>query len=117
ALHYEDLYAGRTDLVGKYKGLASIIDYKTSVFRKKTEYLESYKLQVAAYAVAHEWMFPEQQFEQAVILIGIRPSPEYKKAATVQRVIMDAAELQTYRERWTEVLWEYHAGGLNTTAA
>lgn len=104
ALHYEDLYAGRTDLVGIYKGKPSIIDYKTSKFFKATEYLENYKLQLAAYTIAHEWMFPEVEFTQGVLLIGTRPNPEYRKTAEVQVIIIPEEELDVYKIKWTEVL-------------
>lgn len=109
ALHYEDLYAGRTDLVGVYDGKPSIIDYKTSKFLKKDEFIYNYKLQLAAYSIAHEWMFPEVEFEQGVLLIGMRPNEKYNKPAQVQTVIIDQDELDEFRVRWCDVLTDFHS--------
>ena len=72
ALYCHALYAGRTDLIGVYGGIPSIIDYKTSKFFKKDTYIRNYKLQTAAYAVAHDEMFGETGIRQGVLLIGMR---------------------------------------------
>jgi len=109
ALHYDNLFAGRTDLVGVYAGRPSIIDYKSSKYFKKSEWLEDYKLQVAAYSIAHDDMFPSEKIEQAVLLIGTRPNPEYKLPPNYQRVVIPHDELESYKDRWIEVLDGYYA--------
>lgn len=109
ALYLEQLYAGRTDLVGVFKRKPSIIDYKTSKFHKKDAYLEHYKMQIAAYKMAHEEMFPEQRIEQGVLLIGQRPNAKFKKRAQLQTVIIDEEELLVYQEKWLDVLEGYYA--------
>lgn len=109
ALHYDNLFAGRTDLVGVYGGYPSIIDYKSAKYFKKAEYLEDYKLQTAAYALAHDTMFPSEKIEQAVLLIGTRPNPEYKVPPNYQRVVIPQAELEQYKDQWVEVLDNYYA--------
>lgn len=43
--------AGRTDVIGKYKHKNSIIDYKTSRRLKKIEWVDSYWMQEAGYAI------------------------------------------------------------------
>lgn len=56
-LYYPDLYAGATDLVGVYEGVESIIDFKQSNKPKRREWIEDYKLQLAAYALAHNEVY------------------------------------------------------------
>ncbi len=109
ALHYDNLFAGRTDLVGVYADLPTIIDYKSAKYFKKAEYLEDYKLQVSAYSLAHDTMFPSETIEQAVLLIGTRPNPEYKVPPNYQRVVIPRDELESYKDRWIEVLDGYYA--------
>lgn len=108
-LHYEALYAGRTDLVGVFKRKPSIIDYKTSKFRKSPEYLEPYKMQIAAYRLAHEHMYPGYEFDQGVLLFAMRPSKKFRKNAQSQVIIIDKDELDYFSEKWIDVLETYHA--------
>ena len=49
--------AGRCDCVGTYKGIPSIIDFKTSIRVKTEDRIEDYKYQLAFYAQAHNEMF------------------------------------------------------------
>lgn len=56
-LYYPGLYAGATDLVGLYENVESIIDFKQSNKPKKREWIEDYKLQLAAYALAHNEIY------------------------------------------------------------
>ena len=111
ALHLEDWYAGRTDLVGVYQGKPSIIDYKTSKWYKKEEYIRDYKLQTAAYAVAHDHMFGTD-IEQGVLLIGTRPNEKYGTMPKLQKVIIPRAELNDNRLKWLDIVEDFHAGRL-----
>ena len=56
-LYYPGLYAGATDVVGIYDGQESIVDFKQSNKTKRREWLEDYKLQLAAYALAHNEVY------------------------------------------------------------
>jgi ATP-dependent exoDNAse (exonuclease V) beta subunit len=56
-LYYPGLYAGATDVVGVYDGQESIVDFKQSNKTKRREWLEDYKLQLAAYALAHNEVY------------------------------------------------------------
>ena len=111
ALHLEDFYAGRTDLVGVYEGKSSIIDYKTSKRFKKEEYVRDYKLQTAAYAVAHDYMFGTD-IEQGVLLIGTRPNFEYGTMPRMQKVIIPREEMNENRLKWMDIVEDFHAGRL-----
>jgi hypothetical protein len=56
-LYYPGLYAGATDVVGIYDGAESIVDFKQSNKPKRREWIEDYKLQLAAYALAHNEVY------------------------------------------------------------
>ena len=53
-LHYEDRWAGSTDVVGVYDNKPTIIDFKQSNKPKREEYVEDYYYQIAAYSLAHK---------------------------------------------------------------
>ncbi len=108
ALHYENLYAGRTDLVGVYNGKPSIIDYKTAKYFKKDEWIQEYFMQTAAYAIAHDWMFPDFEIEQAVLLIGTRPNPEYNVPPKCQIVTVGREDLEINKDKWIDVVDGYY---------
>ena len=59
-LFYPGLFAGQTDLVGVHKGQDAIIDFKQTNKPKKEEWIGDYKLQLAAYAMAHNILFKTQ---------------------------------------------------------
>lgn len=62
--------AGRVDCIAKFNGILSVIDFKTSAKPKKKEWIESYFLQQAAYAI----MFHEQTgiyIDQLVTIISV----------------------------------------------
>lgn len=67
---YSDILelAGRCDCVGVYKGVPSIIDFKTSGKIKNSERVEEYRLQLAAYALMHNELFGTN-IEQGIILM------------------------------------------------
>ena len=50
-------YAGRTDMVGVWKGQPSIVDFKTSKKPKQATQIRDYFIQCCGYAVAHNEMF------------------------------------------------------------
>jgi hypothetical protein len=56
-LYYPGLYAGATDLCGVYQGRESIVDFKQTNKPKRDEWITDYKLQMAAYAMAHDYVY------------------------------------------------------------
>lgn len=92
-LYYPELYAGTTDLVGLWKGVPSIIDYKTSKKLKSEEHILNYKLQACAYAMAHNFLYGTD-IKQGVILMVTRDF-EY------QEFIVDTEE---YMPQWLDRL-------------
>jgi len=56
-LYYPELYAGSTDVAGVYDDAEAIIDFKQSNKLKRREWIDDYKLQLAAYALAHNEIY------------------------------------------------------------
>ena len=57
ALYYPGLYSGTTDLVGVHDGEPAIMDHKQTNKPKKEEWVEDYKMQLVAYALAHNEVY------------------------------------------------------------
>lgn len=67
--------AGTVDCIAEYNGRLSIIDFKTSTGNKKKEWISSYFMQCAAYAI----MYEELAFipvTQLVVIVGVEEEPE-----------------------------------------
>jgi genome maintenance exonuclease 1 len=99
-LYYPELYAGQTDLCGVYQGRDSIIDFKQSNKPKKDEWIEDYKLQLAAYATAHDCIY-ETKIEQGVILM-CTPDNFF------QRFIINGAQFREYKWKWLDKVDHYY---------
>ena len=101
-LHYPGLYAGATDLCGIYQGRDSIVDFKQSNKPKKDEWIEDYKLQLAAYATAHDCIYGTN-IEQTVILI-CTPDNFF------QRFIVNGDRFRHYKSEWLKRVDRYYTG-------
>ena len=67
-LHYPGLYAGSTDLVCLHNDLETIVDFKQSNRPKREEWIEDYYMQIAAYAMAHDYVYGSK-IKQGVIMV------------------------------------------------
>ena len=67
-LHYPGLYAGSTDLVCLHNDMESIVDFKQANRPKKEEWIEDYYMQIAAYAMAHDYVYGSK-IRQGVIMV------------------------------------------------
>ena len=67
-LHYPGLYAGSTDLVCRHNGMDTIIDFKQANRPKNKDWIEDYYLQIAAYAMAHDYVY-NSQIQQGIIMV------------------------------------------------
>ena len=68
-LYAEGIYAGTTDAVGIFEDAPAIIDFKNARSIRKEEWVQDYKLQVAAYALAHNEMFGTE-IKKGVVLLA-----------------------------------------------
>ena len=99
-LHYPDLYAGQTDLVGIYQGRDSIIDFKQTNKPKKDEWITDYYLQGAAYATAHDCIY-NTNIEQIVVLM-CTPDNFF------QRFIINGQRFRDYKSDWLRRVDAYY---------
>jgi hypothetical protein len=72
---YSDKFrlAGRTDLIGRWDHIPSVIDFKSNhkPDHKKEEHIGDYKIQVCAYKMMWDEMYPEYpKLEKGVLLIA-----------------------------------------------
>ena len=67
-LYYPGLYAGTTDLVCRHNDMDTIADFKQSNRAKKEEWIEDYYLQIAAYAMAHDYVY-QSNIQQGIIMV------------------------------------------------
>jgi genome maintenance exonuclease 1 len=75
-------YAGRTDMVGVWRGQPAIIDFKTSKKSKQSTQIRDYFIQCCGYAVAHNEMY-NTAIKHIVVAITVDgKSPQlFEKAA------------------------------------
>ena len=99
-LHYPGLYAGQTDLCGIYQGRESIIDFKQSNKPKKAEWIDDYKLQLVAYAMAHDQIYGTR-IEQGVILM-CTPDNFF------QRFLVNGSEFREWKWEWLKKIDQYY---------
>lgn len=105
-LFYSGLYAGTTDCVGLWQDNPAIIDFKQTNKPKKESWIDDYKLQLAAYALAHNNMFGTD-IQTGVIVMCVKPAegqrPQY------QEFTVSGSEFQTWSNRWWDRVEQYYA--------
>ena len=99
-LHYPGLYAGQTDMCGIYQGRESIIDFKQSNKPKRPEWIGDYKLQLVAYAMAHDQIYGTS-IEQGVILM-CTPDNFF------QRFLVNGGEFREWKWEWLRRIDAYY---------
>lgn len=99
-LHYPGLYAGSTDLVGVHNDMDTIIDFKQANRPKKAEWIEDYFLQIAAYAMAHDYVHGSK-IRQGVIMV-CTPDLYY------QEFKVQDAELRQWKHKFLKRLNQYY---------
>jgi genome maintenance exonuclease 1 len=99
-LYYPELYAGTTDAVGVYNGQPSIIDFKQTNKPKKEEWVDDYKLQLVAYANAHNEVYGSN-IKQGVILMC-------SKDFGFQTWTLKGEEFDLFTEHWWNRVQAYY---------
>ena len=108
-LFYPNLYAGQTDLCGIYQGRESIIDFKQSNKPKKVEWIKDYKLQMVAYAMAHNVVY-DTQIEQGVILM-CTPDNFF------QKFTVNGREFRELKWEWLQKVDKYYVTNKSQSVA
>ena len=99
-LYYPGLYAGSTDLVCVHNGKDSIVDFKQSNRPKREDWIDDYKMQIAAYAMAHDYVH-NSKIEQGIIMV-CTPDLYY------QEFVVSGAELRQWKHKFLKRLSMYH---------
>ena len=99
-LYYPGLYAGTTDLVCKHNNLDTIIDFKQSNRPKEEAWIEDYYLQIAAYAMAHDYIHGSS-IEQGIIMVC---TPDLY----LQEFRFQGVELRQWKHKFLKRLDEYY---------
>ena len=98
-LYYPGLYAGQTDLVGIHKGQDAIIDFKQTNKPKKREWIGDYFLQLAAYAMAHNFVYKTEITKGVVMMCS--------KDNFYQEFVVEGEEFQQYKFNFLRRVDEY----------
>ena len=98
-LYYPGLYAGQTDLVAVHKGQDAIIDFKQTNKPKRREWIEDYCLQLAAYAMAHNFIYKTQITKGVVMMCS--------KDNFYQEFVVEGEEFQQYKFNFLRRVDEY----------
>jgi genome maintenance exonuclease 1 len=101
-LYYPGLYAGQTDLIASHKNEMAIIDFKQTNKPKKREWVEDYCLQLAAYGMAHDFVY-RTAITKAVIMMC-------SKDNYYQEFVIEGAEYRKYKHKWLGRVDEYYKG-------
>ena len=99
-LYYPGLYAGQTDLIATHKGDMAVIDFKQTNKPKKREWIEDYCLQLAAYGMAHDFIY-KTAITKAVIMMC-------SKDNFYQEFVIAGEEYKKYKHQWLERVNKYY---------
>ena len=99
-LYYPGLYAGSTDLVCLHNGKETVVDFKQANRPKREEWIEDYYMQIAAYAMAHDYVH-NSKIEQGVVMV-CTPDLYY------QEFVVSGAELRQWKHRFLKRLDMYY---------
>ena len=69
-LYYPGLYAGTTDLVCMHNDMETIVDFKQANSPERKEWIDDYYLQIAAYAMAHDYIHGSM-IQQGIIMVSM----------------------------------------------
>ena len=106
-IYYPGLFAGATDLAGIYEGRESIIDFKQSNKLKRKEWIEDYFIQLAAYALGHNYVY-NTAIQSGTILMCTKDN-------IFQRFDITGEEFKKYTYKWLERVDQYYCNIGNVT--
>lgn len=100
AVYAKGLYAGTTDTVGVHKDEPSIIDFKNSRSLRKSEWIEDYSYQLAAYILAHNEMF-NTDIKKGVVMLATQDG-------NYQEFVFEGVEFDKAVDGWAKRLEQYY---------
>lgn len=106
-VYYSGLYAGTTDCIGVWKGRPAILDFKQTNKPKKKEWIDSYLLQLAAYANAHNETHGTN-IDSGVILMCVKPVDETSKPQ-YQEFLLEPSDFSYWSDQWMRRVEMYYS--------
>lgn len=103
-LYYDGLWAGTSDLIGVHNGDPAIMDYKNSRSPKTWGKIKNYRLQCAAYALAHNEMFGTD-INKGVIFVCVRKDPANLQ---YQEFVIQGKEFEIAKAEWIARVDKYY---------
>jgi len=99
-VYYPGLYAGSTDLVCRHNDMDTIVDFKQANQPKRKEWIDDYYMQIAAYAMAHDYIHGSS-IEQGIIMVC---TPDLY----LQEFRFQGPELRQWKHKFLKRLDEYN---------
>ena len=99
-LYYPGLYAGATDLIAMHKGEMAICDFKQTNKPKKREWIEDYCLQLAAYAMAHNFIYKTNITKGVIMMCS--------KDLFYQEFVIQGSEFKKYMHLFLKKVGQYY---------
>jgi genome maintenance exonuclease 1 len=110
-LYFPGLYAGTTDGAGIHLGKETILDYKQTNRPKREEWIADYKLQLVAYALAHNEVYGTQ-IRRGVILMCVRPETDDQGNVLTkpqyQEFHLSEQDFDHWEQEWWRRLEQYY---------
>ena len=110
-LYFPGLYAGTSDGAGLHMGEEAILDYKQTNKPKREEWIDDYKLQLVAYALAHNEVYGTR-IRKGVVLMCVKPEidsqyniltpPQY------QEFLLRPEDFDHWEQQWWKRLELYY---------
>jgi genome maintenance exonuclease 1 len=111
-LYFPKVYAGTTDGVGIHCGEESIIDYKQTNKPKQENWIDDYKIQLAAYAIAHNEVYGTK-IRKGVVLMCVKPETDEMgnviSKPQYQEFILDPSDFSYWEQEWWKRLELYYS--------
>lgn len=99
-LIYDTIWAGTTDLVGVHKGEPAIMDFKNTIRPKKREYIDDYRLQMTAYAGAHNLTFGTNISKLVIFMVS--------RDLQYQEFVWDLSDWEQNWQDWVSRVEQYY---------
>jgi len=99
-LFYPGLYAGATDMIALHKGEMAIVDFKQTNKPKKREWIDDYCLQLAAYAMAHNYVHKTNITKGVIMMCS---NDNY-----YQEFVIEGNEFKKYTFKWIDKIDKYY---------
>lgn len=111
-LYFPSIYAGTTDCVGIHQGQEAIMDFKQTNRPKREEWIDDYKLQLCAYAEAHNQVYGTN-IRKGVVLMCVKPALDSATHAVLaepeyQEFVIEGQDFEYWRDQWWRRVEQYY---------